>query len=303
MLTRLPSSYPIAIKHLASSLNHNDTAMNPSHSSYVEYGTGNMLNLDAGTIKRKTDSNEYDDEIFQEVQPNGKRACGASKNQSAQFASFGVQAASPETHTNPHEAIDHGGASGFKHCQTSHTGWPSSQSDPSPLLRTAVNHAAGGSRQFNNFHTPESINSSLAVSPSTHQSMDTDMDMASTPSHESPTMNQNTAVMLHTSLSSPLTGTGYRHHPHQTSKNDINGLLPSALPEHNEQQQQQLQIQQLENGAASTERTEYMPVHGRSMEIPSYARVPMNEMLKYRDQRWSSCIYGADARIGQGMMI
>lgn len=82
--------------------------MNPSHSSYVEYGTGriqikgtapilgsgfllgvkthqiyscpclhdinhltligNMLNIDAGTIKRKIDSNEYDDEIIQEAQ-------------------------------------------------------------------------------------------------------------------------------------------------------------------------------------------------------------------------------------------
>jgi hypothetical protein len=29
-----------------------------------------MLNLDAGTIKRKIDSNEYDDEIIQEVQVN-----------------------------------------------------------------------------------------------------------------------------------------------------------------------------------------------------------------------------------------
>ena len=29
---------------------------------------GNMLNIDAGTIKRKIDSNEYDDEIIQEVQ-------------------------------------------------------------------------------------------------------------------------------------------------------------------------------------------------------------------------------------------
>ncbi len=42
--------------------------MNASQSSYVEYGTGNMLNLDAGTIKRKIDSNEYDDEILQEAQ-------------------------------------------------------------------------------------------------------------------------------------------------------------------------------------------------------------------------------------------
>lgn len=42
--------------------------MNASRSSYVEYGTGNMLNLDAGTIKRKIDSNEYDDEIIQEAQ-------------------------------------------------------------------------------------------------------------------------------------------------------------------------------------------------------------------------------------------
>jgi hypothetical protein len=31
---------------------------------------GNMLNLDAGTIKRKIDSNEYDDETIQEAQEN-----------------------------------------------------------------------------------------------------------------------------------------------------------------------------------------------------------------------------------------
>jgi hypothetical protein len=29
---------------------------------------GNMLNLDVGTVKRKIDSNEYDDEIYHEVQ-------------------------------------------------------------------------------------------------------------------------------------------------------------------------------------------------------------------------------------------
>ncbi|KAG0332065.1 hypothetical protein BG000_010366 [Podila horticola] len=173
--------------------------MNPSHSSYVEYGTGNMLNIDAGTIKRKIDSNEYDDEIIQEVQ---------------------------------------------------------------------------------------SV-SSLATSPSTFRSLDTDMDMDSAPSvSESPIMTQNTNAMLNSTLASPLASVASHNYSQAPMSN---GLLPSALP-----------VQE-----ASTPSTggEYVPVHGRSMEIPSYARVPMNEMRKYRDQRWSSCIYGADARIGQGMMI
>ncbi|KAF9293898.1 hypothetical protein BGZ74_011518 [Mortierella antarctica] len=253
--------------------------MNQSHSSYVEYGRGNMLNIDAGTIKRKIDSNEYDDEIIQEAQPNGKRACGANNHSSSQFATFG---STPHTPSGP-EHHQHGAFNGA---------W--AQSNPSPLLRTAVNHAAAhphhnyttnGESLSLGYHTPESV-SSLAGSPSTFRSMDTDMDMDSTPSVSESPMMQNTNTMLHTTLVSPLTGTTSHHQAPVAS----NGLLPSALP-----------VQ--EASAPSTGSNEYVPVHGRSMEIPSYARVPMNEVHKYRDQRWSSCIYGADARIGQGMMI
>ncbi|KAG0068155.1 hypothetical protein BGZ93_002581 [Podila epicladia] len=254
--------------------------MNPSHSSYVEYGTGNMLNIDAGTIKRKIDSNEYDDEIIQEVQPNGKRACGAN-HPASQFATFG---STPHTPSGP-EHHQHAAFNGT---------W--AQSNPSPLLRTAVNHAAGHPHLNNptnsesltlGYHTPESV-SSHAGSPSTFQSMDTDMDMDSTPSVSQSPMMQNTNAMLHTTLAAPLTGATSHHHNQAPMVS--NGLLPSALP-----------VQ--EAPSPSTGSNEYVPVHGRSMEIPSYARVPMNEMRKYRDQRWSSCIYGADARIGQGMMI
>ncbi|KAG0037865.1 hypothetical protein BGZ82_001680 [Podila clonocystis] len=248
--------------------------MNPSHSSYVEYGTGNMLNIDAGTIKRKIDSNEYDDETIQEVQPNGKRSCGANSSSSSQFATFG---STPHTPSGP---------------EYHHGAW--AQSNPSPFLRTAVNHAAGhpnnnttnGASLNMGYHTPESV-SSLAASPSTFRSMDTDMDMDSTHSANESPMMQNTNAMLHTSLASPLVGS-ISHHHNQAAMTS-SGLLPSALP--------------VQEASAPSTGNEYVPVHGRSMEIPSYARVPMNEMRKYRDQRWSSCIYGADARIGQGMMI
>ncbi|KAF9368346.1 hypothetical protein CPB97_004713, partial [Podila verticillata] len=256
---------------------NNHTAMNPSHSSYVEYGTGNMLNIDAGTIKRKIDSNEYDDEIIQEAQPNGKRTCG--NNHSSQFATFG---STPHTPNGPEHHPQHGAFNGST--------W--ARSNPSPLLRTAVNHAAGhpNNNAINGelnlgYHTPVSVGSSLAASPSTHRSMDTDMDMDSTPVGVSPMMMQNTNAMLHTTLASPMGGSSHHNHAPMAS----NGLLPSALP--------------VQETPPSTGSNEYVPVHGRSMEIPSYARVPMNEMRKYRDQRWSSCIYGADARIGQGMMI
>ncbi|KAF9316301.1 hypothetical protein BG003_002127 [Podila horticola] len=256
--------------------------MNPSHSSYVEYGTGNMLNIDAGTIKRKIDSNEYDDEIIQEVQPNGKRACGVNNHSSSQFATFG---STPHTPNGSEHHHHHGAFNANAWAQT----------NPSPLLRTAVNYAAGHPNHNNTtngetsnlgYHTPESV-SSLTASPSTFRSLDTDMDMDSAPSvSESPIMMQNTNAMLNSTLASPLASVASHNYSQAPMSN---GLLPSALP-----------VQE-----ASTPSTggEYVPVHGRSMEIPSYARVPMNEMRKYRDQRWSSCIYGADARIGQGMMI
>lgn len=156
--------------------------------------------------------------------------------------------------------------------------------------------AQGFSMMLNNsgYQTPESTQSSVMTSPM----MNMDMDMetgsdAGTPyaqqhhhhqqrAQESPMMVQNTNAMLSAAISSPMTA-------------QPSSLLPSALPGQHQQQSNH------DMDAAPV--TEYVPVHGRSMEIPSYARVPMNEMRKYRDQRWSSCIYGADTRLGQGMMI
>ncbi|KAG0263888.1 hypothetical protein BG011_007842 [Mortierella polycephala] len=226
--------------------------MNPTRSSYVEYGTGNMLNLDAGTIKRKIDSNEYDDEIIQEAQPNGKRTCGLM-NQAHQFATFGTSGglSAPQTPNGQ--------------------SWP--QSSPSTLPHTAMASSAHHSLTsfngtMNGFHTPESAHSSVTVSP---LASSMDMDMESTTVEETPTVIQNANAMLNTAISTSMTS--------QTSS-----LLPSALPgQHNQ--------------------NEYVQVHGRSMEIPSHAHVPLNEGRKYREQRWSSCIYGADTRIGQGMML
>ncbi|KAF9986951.1 hypothetical protein BGZ75_001231 [Mortierella antarctica] len=243
--------------------------MNASQSSYVEYGTGNMLNLDAGTIKRKIDSNEYDDEILQEAQPNGKRTCSVTPHAN-QFATFGKQTVGPQTPNGQEQA---------------HSAWPSSQqSNPSPLLRTAVTTGAqnsmmptlnGFAAMHHGYQTPESAPPSVTPSPlDSAFSASMDMDMEST---SGPAMFQNTN---HTTsqVTSAMATPG--------------GLLPSALPGQAQQQQQQPQ-----------EKSPYVPVHGRSMEIPSYARVPLNEVRQYRDQRWSSCIYGADTRIGQGMMI
>ncbi|KAF9430311.1 hypothetical protein BGZ94_007398 [Podila epigama] len=254
--------------------------MNRIRYNYVQYGTGNMLNVDAGTIKRKTDSNEFDDEIIQEVQPNGKRACGSNK-QNSQFASFHSNSQgtphTPNGPDSPHNNNSHG------------ANWM--QSNPPPLLRSAVGHAAGQSQSgFDNFnyHTPESVSSSTVASPATLHSLDMDMDMNATPAN-SPMMMQTTNAMFRTTLDSPMIGSQSTQSPSVPSST---GLLPSALP-----------VQPEESQPAVTTTTEYVPVHGRSMEIPSYARVPLNEMRKYRDQRWSSCIYGADARIGQGMMI
>ncbi|KAF9956958.1 hypothetical protein BGZ72_002328 [Mortierella alpina] len=243
--------------------------MNASRSSYVEYGTGNMLNLDAGTIKRKIDSNEYDDEIIQEAQPNGKRTCSVTPNAS-QFATFGKQMGAPHTPNGQDQA--------------QYSAWPSSQSSPSPFLRTAVTTSgaqgpmmptsSGFSAMNHGYQTPESTPAS--VTPSPHNSAfsaSMDMDMEST---SGPTMFQHTnnTPLVSSAMAAP------------------GSLLPSALPGQAQQQQQQPQ-----------EKSPYVPVHGRSMEIPSYARVPLNEVRQYRDQRWSSCIYGADTRIGQGMMI
>ncbi|KAG0365522.1 hypothetical protein BGZ54_006453 [Gamsiella multidivaricata] len=232
--------------------------MNPTRSSYVEYGTGNMLNLDAGTIKRKIDSNEYDDEIIQEIQPNGKRACSFTSH-TQQFASFGTsdRMFTPQT------------PNGLEHPHGMASVW--SQSNPSSLLRTAMAPNAQLSMSSHGFgyHTPESSQSSVAASP--HESS-MDMDMETTSQGSPSQMIQNTNAVQAAANSSMTNG-------------HSSGLLPSALPGQS-------------NGGA-----EYVPVHGRSMEIPSYARVPLNEVRKYRDQRWSSCIYGADTRIGQGVMI
>ncbi|KAF9342751.1 hypothetical protein BGX26_006906 [Mortierella sp. AD094] len=233
--------------------------MNPTRSSYVEYGTGNMLNIDAGTIKRKIDSNEYDDEIIQEVQPNGKRACSLM-NHSQQFATFGM----PITPNGP---------------ETTHnfaSSWPQSNQAPLPHNGfTSNGPSANGYFVMHGYQTPESTQSSVAASPfASSSSMDMDMESVST-QPDSSAMVENASMVLNTAVSAPMS--------HQSS-----GLLPSALPGQNG------------NNESSTE---YIPVHGRSMEIPSYARVPLNEARKYRDQRWSSCIYGADTRIGQGMMV
>ncbi|KAF9285991.1 hypothetical protein BGZ68_003340 [Mortierella alpina] len=244
--------------------------MNASRSSYVEYGTGNMLNLDAGTIKRKIDSNEYDDEIIQEAQPNGKRACSVTPHAN-QFATFGKHMVAPQTPNGQDQA---------------HSAWPSSQSNPSPLLRTAVTTGAqssmmptqnGFAAMHHGYQTPESTPASVTPSPlNSDFSASMDMDMEST---SGPAMFQNTS---NTSMASSAMATP-------------GGLLPSALPGQTQSQQEPQQ--------QSQEKSPYVPVHGRSMEIPSYARVPLNEVRQYRDQRWSSCIYGADTRIGQGMMI
>ncbi|KAF9907663.1 hypothetical protein EC991_010695 [Linnemannia zychae] len=262
--------------------------MEPTRSSYVEYGQGNMLNLDAGTIKRKIDSNEYDDETIQEAQPNGKRTCSPMNHSS--FSNFGTPTQTPKA-------------------------W--SQPNPSPLLRTAAHHAAALNNNHNNhgvsaghglgmqgYQTPESGLSSGTASPYTGGST-MDMEMESDDiAHDSPSMAQSTNAMFRASLTSPILSQEY--HQQQLQQQHLQqqhqaataaaatqngtGLLPSALPIPG----------QGSNG------NEYVPVHGRSMQIPSYARVPLNEAneaRKYRDQRWSSCIYGVDTRIGQGMML
>ncbi|KAF9562327.1 hypothetical protein BGW38_008990 [Lunasporangiospora selenospora] len=206
--------------------------MNPSSASYVAYGTGNMLNIDVGTIKRKLDSNEYDDEIHQEAQPNGKRACSFS-NRPTQFATFG----SP-THLTAQYPVKQV----VDHSQALKPTW--TQIDSSPFLRHQQ-HEPQGQTLHHGYHTPESEQSSATASP---PSMDMEMDAASA--------DQDSSIAA------------------------FNNVAATAPPQ-----------------------DEYVPMHGRSMEIPSYARVPMSEMRKYREQRWSSCIYGADSRLGQGMMV
>ena len=127
-------------------------------------------------------------------------------------------------------------------------------------------------------------------------------------------MTRNTNAMFRAALASPILSQDYhqqqlqQQHMQQqqfqlqqqqqqqqvaaATQQNGTGLLPSALP-----------VPGQGNNSTSNE---YVPVHGRSMQIPSYARVPLNEAneaRKYRDQRWSSCIYVVDTRIGQGMMI
>ncbi|KAF9992920.1 hypothetical protein BGZ65_011644, partial [Modicella reniformis] len=128
--------------------------MNPMQSSYVQYGTGNMLNLDVGTIKRKIDSNEYDDDIFQ---PNGKRACNTMNNNTQQFATFGSVHTAPQTPKGP----DHIQQGGFV------SGW-------SPSSFTPMTMASNGGLIPTGYQTPESVQSSVAASPFASS---TDMDM------------------------------------------------------------------------------------------------------------------------------
>lgn len=135
----------------------------------------------------------------------------------------------------------------------------------------------GFAAMHHGYQTPESTPASVTPSPlNSDFSASMDMDMEST---SGPAMFQSTSSASMTSSTMAAPG----------------GLLPSALPGQTQPQQEPQQ--------QSQEKSPYVPVHGRSMEIPSYARVPLNEVRQYRDQRWSSCIYGADTRIGQGMMI
>ena len=187
-----------------------------------------------------------------------------------------------------------------------------SQPNPSPLLRTAAHHAAalnhlnnhnGSYLQANmqGYQTPESGLSSNTASPYTDGSnMDMDIESDSTGAQDtSPSMAQNSNAMFRASLASPILSQEYHQQQLQQQQQaaaaaqNSAGLLPSALPVPGQ-------------GTNSNGNNEYIPVHGRSMQIPSYARVPLNEVneaRRYRDQRWSSCIYGVDTRIGQGMMI
>ncbi|KAF9923033.1 hypothetical protein FBU30_006864 [Linnemannia zychae] len=262
--------------------------MEPIRSSYVEYGQGNMLNLDVGTIKRKIDSNEYDDETMQEAQPNGKRTCSPMNHST--FSNFGTPIQTPKAKPV----------------------W--SQSSPSPLLRTVAHQATLNHTSNINAHvqglggyqTPESKIGSGTASPFAGEStMDMDMESDNSVAHESISMTQSTNAVFKASLASPVLSQEYhqqqlqqqhlqqqQQQQQQQATQNGNGLLPSALP--------------VSGQDTPSHSNEYVPVHGRSMQIPSYARVPLsevNEARKYRDQRWSSCIYGVDTRIGQGMMI
>ncbi|KAG0224406.1 hypothetical protein BGW41_005129 [Actinomortierella wolfii] len=123
---------------------------------------------------------------------------------------------------------------------------------------------------FGGFQTPDSIQTSVATSPDQllpngmSMMMDTNMAEDNVPAH-------------------PISAT--------------TPLMPSAMPA------APAPVAPAVVPPATENRQEYVPIHGRSMEIPSYARVPLSEVRKYREQRWSSCIYSADARIGQGMML
>lgn len=209
-----------------------------------------------------------------------------------------------------------------------------SQPNPSPLLRTAAHHAAAlnhnngsnahthahaqttGHGLMHGYQTPESGLSSNTASPYTGgPSMDMEMESSDSANAQdtTPSMAQHTNAMFRASLASPILSQEY--HQQQLQQQQLQqhqqaaavqaaaaqngaGLLPSALPVPG-------QGANSDNNGGNIN-NEYVPVHGRSMQIPSYARVPLNEAneaRRYRDQRWSSCIYGVDTRIGQGMMI
>ncbi|KAK3816072.1 MAG: hypothetical protein J3Q66DRAFT_341554 [Benniella sp.] len=215
---------------------------------------GNMLNLDVGTVKRKIDSNEYDDEIYHDVQPNGKRACNTPHNHNQSFATFG---STPQTPTE----YSQGPLS---------SGW-SSHTTTTTMIPSNGFTATG-------YQTPESSVAASPFAPSMDMDMETEVSTQD-PHAPAPMTIQTTNAMLNTAISAPTV--------HQSST-----LLPSALLHPGPS-----------NNIGNSGPTEFVPVHGRSMEIPSYARVPLNEVRKYREQRWSSCIYAADNFLGQGMMV
>ncbi|KAF9944386.1 hypothetical protein BGZ70_004695, partial [Mortierella alpina] len=165
-----------------------------------------MSNTAPATIKRKIDSNEYDDEILQEAQPNGKRACSVTPHAN-QFATFGKHTVGPQTPNGQEQA---------------HLAWPSAQSNPSPLLRTAVTTGTqssmmptpnGFAAMHHGYHTPESTPASITPSPlNSAFSASMDMDMEAT---SGPPLFQNTnhSSMVSSAMATPP-----------------EGLLPSALP-------------------------------------------------------------------------
>ncbi|KAF9976828.1 hypothetical protein BGZ73_007736 [Actinomortierella ambigua] len=218
--------------------------------NYVEYGTGNMLNIDVGTIKRKMDSNEYDGESQFEMQPNCKRNCNPRNGPFD--SSMEVTMAAPQT--------------------PSQNGSPWSKSGVVPMqYQQQQQQQQQHPSMFGGFQTPDSIQPSVSTSPAQF-------------------LSNTMSAMMDTSMAEDSLPT--------QSIATTTPLMPSAMPAAAATPMMTTVV-----SAPIENKQEFVPVHGRSMEIPSYARIPLNEVRKYREQRWSSCIYSADARIGQGMML